>query len=77
MLDLPADVFAGVPKVEILGSGELRIENHKGILAYGEREIHVSGGSMLLKICGENMELRAMTAVELVITGKICSVELG
>ncbi len=31
--DLPADVVAGVPRLELVGTGELRMEHHKGILA--------------------------------------------
>ena len=35
VFDLPGDLVAGRPRVEITGSRELRMENHKGILAYG------------------------------------------
>ena len=31
LLDLPADAVAGVPRLELVGTGELRMENHKGI----------------------------------------------
>ena len=50
MFDLPADGIAGVPRLELVGDGELRVENHKGILAYGREEIHISGGIYLIKI---------------------------
>ena len=56
--------------------GELRMENHRGILAYGSEEIHVSGGEFVVKILGEGLELRAMTGLELLITGKIRQIEL-
>lgn len=74
--DLPADAIAGLPKLELVGDKELRIENHKGILAYGAQEIHVSGGTFLIKIAGEDLELRAMTGLELLITGKISQITL-
>ena len=32
VFDLPGDVVAGLPRIEITGSRELRMENHKGIL---------------------------------------------
>lgn len=41
-LDLPPDL-AGLPRIELLGDRELRVEYHKGILAYGTQEIHISG----------------------------------
>ncbi len=77
VLDLPADVLAGVPRLELVGDGELRLENHKGILAYGKEEIHVSGGAFLIKITGEDLELRAMTGLELLITGHIRQISLS
>ncbi len=77
VLDLPADALAGLPKLELVGDGELRMENHKGILAYGSEEIHVSGGVFLVKISGEDLELRTMTGLELLITGKIHQITLA
>ncbi len=74
--DLPADALAGLPKLELVGDGELRVENHKGILAYGREEIHISGGGWVIKIAGEGLELRAMTGIELLITGKVSQITL-
>ena len=76
VFDLPADAVAGVPRLELVGDGELRLENHKGILAYGREEIHVSGGNWVIKIAGEGLELRAMTGIELLITGKVTQITL-
>lgn len=76
LFDLPADVIAGVPKIEIVGDSEFRMENHKGILSCGAEEIHVSGGIYLVKVSGKGLEVRAMTGLELLVTGKIHSVEL-
>ena len=72
----PRDVIAGVPRMEIVGDSEFRMENHKGILSCGEDEIHVSGGIYLVKVAGEGLEVRAMTGLELLVTGKIYRVEL-
>ena len=77
VFDLPADALAGLPKLELVGDGELRVENHKGILAYGQEEIHISGGVYLIKIVGRELELRAMTGIELLITGKIIQISLA
>ena len=74
--DLPADALAGLPKLELVGDGELRVENHKGILAYGREEIHISGGGWVIKIAGEGLELRAMTGIELLITVKVSQITL-
>lgn len=74
--DLPADVVAGMPRIELTGDRELRMENHKGILSYGKEEIHISGGKLIVRITGSELELRAMNASELLITGRITAVEL-
>ena len=77
IFDLPGDLVAGLPRVELTGSRELRMENHKGILAYGTDEIHVSGGKLIIKIRGSNLELRAMNASELLMTGEIAGIDLS
>ena len=74
--DLPADVVAGVPRLELVGDREVRIENHKGILSYDTREVDVSGGAFVIKVSGEGLELRAMTGLEVLITGRISAIEL-
>lgn len=74
--DVPGDVLTGVPRVELIGTGELRMENHRGILAYGPDEIHISGGKLVVQIKGIGLELRAMTPTELLITGEIRGIEV-
>ena len=76
VFDLPGDVVAGLPRVELTGSRELRMENHRGILAYGSEEIHISGGKLIVKVRGTGLKLKAMNARELLITGTIFSVDL-
>lgn len=75
LFDLPADALADVPRVEVVGDGELRMGPHRGILAYGPEEIHISGGSLVVLVRGSGLELRAMTPEELLITGEIQAVE--
>lgn len=76
VFDLPGDLVAGLPRVELTGSRELRMENHKGILAYGDEEIHISGGKLVVKVRGAGLELKSMNARELLITGDILGVDL-
>ena len=76
MFDLPADAVAGAARVEIIGDGELRMAPHRGILAYGTEEIHISGGKLVVLVRGTGLELRAMTGLELLITGVIRQITL-
>lgn len=77
VFDLPADALAGLPRVELVGDREVRVENHRGILAYGPEEIHISGGAFVIKVVGEELKLRAMTGLELLITGRIAAIQLS
>ena len=65
-----------MPHIELTGNRELRMENHKGILAYGGEEIRISGGKLEITVRGRGLELRAMNAGQLFITGTIQGVEL-
>ena len=75
-LDLPADLLAGLPRLELIGDCQLRMENHKGILSYGTDEIRVSGGKLIIRVVGEELELKAMNASELLISGHLRAGEL-
>ena len=72
LLEKTAEVF----DLELTGSRELRMENHKGILSYGDDEIHISGGKLVVKVRGAGLELKSMNASQLLITGAIRAVEL-
>lgn len=73
-LSLPADVVAGVPRVEITGCRQVFIENHRGVLEYGSELIDVNGGRVTVRIEGADLTLKAMNKNELLIGGNIMSV---
>lgn len=75
-LDLPADGAAGLPHLDLIGDCELRIENHRGILSYADREIHVGAGRLVIRVKGDGLRLRVMNAQELLITGQIMAIEV-
>lgn len=75
LFDLPADVVAGLPHLELVGSRQLYLEHHTGILAYSEEQIDANTTAGVLRVKGERLTLLAMTAEELRIGGKIAAVE--
>ena len=77
IFSLPADAVAGVPRLELTGDRQLRVECHRGILAYDPREIHIGGGKVTIRVRGVGLELKVMNRLELLITGQIFAVELG
>ena len=40
LFDLPADLVAGLPHLEMMGSRQLYLEHHTGILAYSDDAAH-------------------------------------
>ena len=50
LFDLPADVVAGLPRLEMVGSRQLYLEHHTGILAYSEEQIDVNTPEGILRV---------------------------
>ena len=75
-LDLPGDIVAGLPRMELVGNREFWMEGHRGILRYGGEEIHISAGRMAVCLRGADLALRSMNAGTLCITGRIDALEL-
>lgn len=75
-MDLPADAVAGMPLIELVGDSQLRVENHRGILAYATDEIHISAGKLAVRVRGSGLELKVMNDRELLITGRVRGVEV-
>ena len=75
LFDLPADVVAGLPRLEMVGGRQLYLEHHTGILAYSQDLVDANTSAGVLRIRGANLTLLAMTAGELRIGGRIDAVE--
>ena len=76
VFDLPADVIAALPHIELIGDCQLLMNRHEGILSYSTERIDVNGGALVLRIIGENLKLMAMTGRELRVKGKITALQL-
>ena len=75
LFDLPADVVAGLPRLELVGSRQLYLEHHTGLLSYSTEQIDANTTAGVLRVRGTNLTLLAMTAEELRIGGRIDAVE--
>ena len=75
LFDLPADVVAGLPRLEMVGSRQLYLEHHCGLLSYSEEQIDANTSAGVLRVRGSRLTLMAMTAGELRIGGQIAAVE--
>ncbi len=74
-LDIPEDVLLGAERVIITAGKRAVVENHRGILAYGEERILLRLPRGKLAIDGARLHLLALTADTVVIGGRIQRVE--
>lgn len=71
---LPPEAVAGIFRMELIGTRDLYLENHKGILEYSETEVVLHGGDRLIRISGADLTLRAMNNEELCLSGTFDSI---
>ena len=75
LLEVPQEVYSNIPKVTILGFEQMLIENYKAILEYQDFYIRLSTEIGILNINGFSLNLKEMTTDDLLITGKIDSID--
>ena len=74
--DLRDEPIPGLPLVEIVDNRRVLIENHKGVLEYGDSAVRIRMKYGSLCIQGSNLELARMTKQQLVVVGCIEKVQL-
>ncbi|MBR3133499.1 MAG: YabP/YqfC family sporulation protein [Clostridia bacterium] len=74
-LDIPKEIGSNVPKITIVGFEELLIENYKGIIEYEEFFVRISTHIGNISINGFELNLNEMTEDDILVTGKIESVD--
>lgn len=71
LLEIPKEISSTEPKITIMGFNEVLIENYKGILEYQEFYIRISTHIGIININGFNLGLNEMSNEDIMITGKI------
>ena len=74
-LEIPGEIATNVPKITITGFGELVIENYKGILEYEDFFVRINTEVGIVNINGLKLNLKQMTDENILITGKIESID--
>lgn len=75
LLEIPQEVSSNIPKLTIIGFQKMLIENYKAILEYQDFYIRISTHIGILNINGYELNLNEMTTDDLLITGKIESID--
>lgn len=74
--DLPGEAVPGCPLIEIAGERRVLIENHQGVIQYGEGEMCLRVSYGYIRISGCGLRLMRMTRQQVVICGRINGIEL-
>lgn len=74
-LEVPEEVSLEVPKLTILKFEQVLIENYKGILEYQDFFVRIQTYIGIININGYQLSLEEMTIDDLIVKGKIESID--
>ncbi len=74
-LDIPEELLHPASKLTVTAGRRVLVENHRGVLEYGWERVLVKLDRGRLSVYGEELRLMAMNRGELLISGRIRSVE--
>ena len=75
ILEIPEELSTNNPKITIVGFEKILIENYRGILEYQDYFVRLSTYIGNVNINGFNLKLEEMTTDDLLVTGKIDSID--
>ncbi|WP_309863196.1 sporulation protein YqfC [Desmospora profundinema] len=73
-LDIPPDVAANVPRVQMVGPYRLHIENHRGVESFSETALTLKTDQGALVITGRRLVIQAIYPEEIWVEGEISQV---
>jgi sporulation protein YqfC len=70
-MDLPQDVMMDLPRITMIGQIHIYIENHRGLLAFSDKELRLllKQGQLLVK--GKGFVIKTILPEEILLEGKI------
>ncbi|XJZ26271.1 sporulation protein YqfC [Bacillota bacterium Lsc_1132] len=70
-MDLPQDVMMDLPRMTMIGQIHIYIENHRGLLAFSDKELRLllKNGQLLIK--GKSFVIKTILPEEILLEGKI------
>ena len=74
-LDVPGEAVTGAVRIVLTGRKRAEVEHHRGLLGYSAECVEVSAAPGRVRIMGRELELKAMDADTLLITGILTAVE--
>lgn len=74
VLELPSEITLNLPKIILVGHSRMLIENHKGVIEYTSQKIRLNSGIGVIRIEGTDLILNNIAADDIIVTGKIKTV---
>ena len=74
-LELPKEIQLHLPLNSFLGQEEVPIENYKGILEYSEETVRIGTAAGVLRLEGQGLCLKQLSAECMVVTGRVEKME--
>lgn len=75
LLEIPKEISSEKPKLTIMGFEELLVENYKNILEYQDFYIRLNTHIGIININGFELNLKEMTNDDILVIGKIESID--
>lgn len=73
-LELPKDITLDIPKLTIIGTESVTVENHKGVISYCDNKISINTGCGILVINGKKLIIKSIVQEEIIILGEISNI---
>ncbi|WP_374713663.1 sporulation protein YqfC [Symbiobacterium terraclitae] len=71
LLELPGDVVLDVPRATLIGSAELVVENHRGLVEYRPDRVVVKVPDGRMAIDGDDLRIGYLSPDQVVLHGRI------
>lgn len=75
VFELPKDIMLNLPKITMIGDGQMVIENHRGVIEYTPERARINSTIGVIRITGEHMNLKNIAEDDIFVSGKIKIVE--
>lgn len=75
LFELPKDVIMDLPRMVLIGNMKVVLENHRGIIEYGEQVIRIAVNNGEILFRGKDLQIKSLITEELSIEGVIESIE--
>lgn len=75
MFELPKDIILNLPRISMVGNSQMLVENHRGVIEYTPQRIRINSTIGVIRVEGEDMDLKNIAADDVMITGLIKHVE--